>query len=416
MSQALYRRCGCRDDNGRQYGRNCPKLKGDPKHGTWGYYLSHGSEPDPKNPDKLRRRQFRKAGYRTKTAAASAVAELRTRLDKGTYVKPTALTLGEYANAWLPRRERSDRGLRPTTMASYGHYITDDIAPSALGRMKLTDIRRFHVSEFVSDQAKAGRGAETVRKIATLLGTIFASALKDELISTNPARGVEKPKQDRDGVDPWEPDEVRIFLGRCARHRLGALFEVAVLTGLRRGEITGLRWSDVDLVARKIVVRRNRVTVNGRVQEQKNPKTKAGLRTVALSEFAVATLLTWQLRQAQEAENAAEAWRTDGHVFTMEDGRALDPAYITRLFQKLRKGPGEELPAMSFHGLRHCAASLMLASGADIAVVSKLLGHASISITADVYGHLIGTVASDAVNGAANLIARTVHTPEGVDA
>jgi integrase len=79
--------------------------------------------------------------------------------------------------------------------------------------------------------------------------------------------------------------------------------------------------------------------------------------------FAVATLLDWQLRQAQEAETAAEAWQTEGHVFTMEDGRALDPAYITRVFQKLRKGPGEELPAMSFHGLRHCAASLMLASG-----------------------------------------------------
>jgi hypothetical protein len=169
MSQQLYRRCGCRDEYGRQDGKNCTKLRSDPKHGTWGYYLSHGSEPDPKDPGRTRRRQFRKAGYKTKTAAASAVAELRTRLDKGTYVKPTALTLGEYAQAWLPRRERSDRGLRPTTMASYGHYITDDIAPSALGRMKLTDIRRFHISEFVSDQAKAGRGTETVRKIATLL-------------------------------------------------------------------------------------------------------------------------------------------------------------------------------------------------------------------------------------------------------
>ena len=102
---------------------------------------------------------------------------------------------------------------------------------------------------------------------------------------------------DRDRLDPWEPGQVRVFLDRCAQHRLGALFEVAVLTGLRRGEITGLRWSDVDLASRKVVVRRNRVTVNGRVQEQSAPKTKAGLRTVALSDFAVATLLAWQLRQ-----------------------------------------------------------------------------------------------------------------------
>jgi integrase len=137
---------------------------------------------------------------------------------------------------------------------------------------------------------------------------------------------------------------------------------------------------------------------------------------VALSDFATATLLAWQLRQSQEAETAAETWHTEGHVFTMKDGRAPDPAYVTRLFQTLRKGSGDPLQPLSFHGLRHCAASLMLASGADIAVVSKLLGHASISITADVYGHLVGTVASDAVNGAANLIAHTVHTPEGVNA
>ena len=102
-------------------------------------------------------------------------------------------------------------------------------------------------------------------------------------------------------------------------------------------------------------------------------------------------------------------------MFTMEEGRALDPSYVTRLFRhcaRSRRGT----PPLSFHGLRHCSASLMLASGADIAVVSKLLGHASIAVTADVYGHLVGTIAQKAVNGAANLIARTVHTHQAVDA
>ena len=171
---------------------------------------------------------------------------------------------------------------------------------------------------------------------------------------------------------------------RCSRHRLGALFEIAVLTGLRRAELCGLRWSDVDLAAGKITVRRSRVSVRGRVLEQATTKTRAGLRTVPLSDAAVSALLSWQLRQAEETEAAPEAWRTEGHVFTMEDGRALDPSYVTRLFSTLRKVGGEELPPLSFHGLRHCSASLMLASGADIAVVSKLLGHASIAITADV--------------------------------
>jgi integrase len=284
--------------------------------------------------------------------------------------------------------------------------------------MKLADIRRYHVATFVAELIEAGRGPVTIRRILTLLGTIFASAVKDELISANPAQGADKPALSDGPVKVWEPDDVRTFLMRCSQHRLGPLFEVAVLTGLRRGEITGLRWSDVDLARRKIVVRRNRVSVRGRVIEQQTAKTKAGLRTVSLSDFAVASLLAWQLRQAEEAQAAQEAWQTKGHVFTMEDGRALDPGYVTRLFQRLRRcrGQEEELPPLTFHGLRHCAASLMLASGADIAVVSKLMGHASIAITADVYGHLVGTIAQKAVDGAANLIAHTVHTPEGVDA
>jgi integrase len=276
------------------------------------------------------------------------------------------------------------------------------------------EIRRHNVNQFAADLVKAGRGATTVRRILTRLSTILATAQKDELISSNPAIAADRPKLPDAPVQIWEPDDVRTFLQRCAHHRLGPIFEIAVLSGLRRGEICGLRWSDVNLAKRKIVVRHNRVTVDGHVQEQ-STKTRAGLRSVPLSGVAVASLLAWQLRQAEEAENAAEAWVGDGHVFTLEDGRALDPAYVTRLFQVIRKQDAP-LPELSFHGLRHCAASLMLASGADIAVVSKLMGHASISVTSDVYGHLIGTIAQEAVDGAANLIAHTVHTHQGVGA
>src|SRR3954453_9836589 len=98
MTQQLYRRCGCRGEDGKQLGQKCPRLA-DGKHGSWGDYLSHGSDPGTR-----KRRQDRKAGYETKKEAQTAVAELKYRLDKGTYTKPTAVTLGEYARKWLPRR------------------------------------------------------------------------------------------------------------------------------------------------------------------------------------------------------------------------------------------------------------------------------------------------------------------------
>ena len=123
--------------------------------------------------------------------------------------------------------------------------------------------------------------------------------------------------------------------------------------------------------------------------------------------------------QAEEREAAQEAWQTEGHVFTMEDGRPLDPQYVTKLFQKIRT-LGEPLPELTFHGLRHSWASLMIASGVDISIVSKLAGHSSVAITADVYAHMMKGVGQQAVDGAAALIPRksalTVHTQSGVQA
>jgi integrase len=409
MSNQVYRRCGCRGADGKQYGQKCPQLAADPKHGLWGFYFRHGTEPDPKQPGKLRPRQFRKQGFSSKKAAQSAAAKLRAQLDAGTYVEPSDKTLGPYAQEVIARRRAG--GLKPTTLANYQRYVTQDIVPSRLGGMRLTDIRRSHVNAWVADLA-VGHGPTTVRRALATLRMIFSTAVRDEIIPANPALMVDKPAIPDGPVTAWEPEHIAVFLERCGRRRLGPLFELAVLTGLRRGEICGLHWADVDLAARTITVRHNRVSVDGRVQES-TTKTRSGRRTVPLSDAGVAALLTWQLRQSGEAEAAQEAWQSDGHVFTNELGQALDPAYVTRLFQVIRL-EDEPLPALTFHGLRHSAASLMLAGGADISTVSKLLGHASISITADVYAHLVAAVGQKAVDGAAALIAHTSLTREGV--
>jgi integrase len=379
----------------------------------WEYRFSAGTVTDPMTGER-KRLQPSGSGFRTMKEAQAAEAEARTKVARGAYVKPSQMILGDYAIEWLERQRVRGKGLKDTTAANYHRYVHGDIVPSWLGQMKLTDIRRHHINVYAAELIAAGRGPTTVRRILTRLGTIFATALKDELIGANPVVGADRPVLPDAPVKVWEPDDVRTFLMRCAQHRLGAIFEIAVLTGLRRGELTGMRWSDVDLVARKITVRRNRVTVDGKITEH-STKTRAGLRTIPLSEAAVGSLLTWQLRQGQEAEAAAEAWHGTGYVFANELGRPLDPAYATRLFQVIRR-QGEPLPELSFHGLRHCAASLMLASGADISVVSKLMGHASIGVTSDVYGHLIGTIAQEAVDGAAALIAHRVHTHQGVEA
>jgi integrase len=413
MSNPTYRRCGCEDQDGRQYSveRPCPKMASDPRHGSWNFRLSYGSEPDPKRPGQMRRRQIVKGGFKSKRAAESARARLLASLDTGSYTEPSKKVLGPFAREVIARR-RANGTLKPATLARYMQYVEQDIVPSKLGAMLLTSVRRAHVNAWVAELA-ATRGTVTVHRALATLRMILSAAVRDEIIGANPALMVDRPAVPDHPVTAWEPEHIAEFLERCGHHRLGPLYELAIYTGLRRGEICGLHWDDVDLAGRTIVVRHNRVSVDGRIEET-TTKTRSGRRTVPLSDAATAALLTWQLRQAGEAEAAQEAWQTQGHVFTLEDGRALDPNYVTRLFQKIRKAG--ELPPLTFHGLRHSFVALLMASGTDIAVASKLAGHASISITSDTYGHLVGTVAQDAVNGAANLIAHKLHTQTGLSA
>ncbi|KQR52296.1 hypothetical protein ASF88_12150 [Leifsonia sp. Leaf336] len=327
---------------------------------------------------------------------------------------PTKQTYAEYLDKWFQRRQTTGRGLKPTTADNYARYIRDDIQPSSLGRMKLTDIRRFHINDFVSDLTEAGRGATTVRRIAAVVQGSLKAAWHDDLIDHNPGVGIKLPVVPKKKFQPWQPEQVGTFLDAASQHRLGALFELAILTGLRRGEAIGLRWDDVDLTRRTITVRNNR-TQAGRTIVEGTAKTDAGdNRVLSMSDAVVGALVAWKLRQQEEAEAFKEVWTDTGYVFTYEDGQPLKPQYATRLFDKIRASAG--LPRMTFHGQRHENASLLLSGGADIAVVSKMLGHSSVSVTADIYSHLIGSAALDASERAAAMIPRksgdahTLHT------
>jgi integrase len=197
--------------------------------------------------------------------------------------------------------------------------------------------------------------------------------------------------------EPWEAEQVGHFLDVAAEHRLGALFEFAIFTGLRRAEIVALTWDEVDLAAAEPELRIRR------------SKTDAGRRRVALDDRTVGALMAWQIAQTDERNALGPAYSDSGRVFTMEDGRPLQPQYVTRLFDKLRRQAG--LPKMTLHGTRHQQASLQLAAGTPLAVVSKQLGHSSVAVTADIYSHLLRSTERDAANAAAPwcLLARSLH-------
>lgn len=414
MSKDIFRRCGCRDETKKQLGVNCTLLASDPKHGSWGYYVAGGI-----NSATGKRQQFRKTGFPTQKAAREARNKVAVKVDQGVYVPPSKETYGEYVDKWLPRHAVTGKGLKPTTVDTYARYIRNDIQPSALSRMALTDIRRHHLNEFLSGLSEAGRGAVTVRRVAAVLQGSLRAAARSHRIDHNPATELELPTVEKHKVGIWEPNQVGVFLDVASEHRMGALFELAMFTGMRRGELIGLRWADVDLAKRVITIRNNRVQAAGRVLDQ-GTKTESGARTVDLDDRSAGALISWQIQQSAEREAAREAYTPTAYVFTMEDGRPLKPQYATRLFELLRLRAG--LPKMTFHGQRHEHASLMIAAEVDIAVVSKRLGHSSISVTSDIYGHLIGSASRNAAENAAALVparkarAHTVHTQAPISA
>ena len=186
-----------------------------------------------------------------------------------------------------------------------------------------------------------------------------------------------------------------------------------LFTGLRRGEIIGLRWAEhVDLPNRELVIRKNR-TNSG----DGDTKTDAGRRRIALDDRAVGALVAWQIAQEAERQAWGPAYVESGYVFTYENGEPLKPQYVTRLFEKLRLRAG--LPKMTFHGQRHQAVSLMIASGADLPVISKRVGHSSTAITSDLYAHLFRSKDREVANNASALVparkaaARTMHAQGG---
>jgi integrase len=388
------RRCGCRDEAGKQYGARCPKLKSY-RHGTWGFRLSAGFDPATG-----KRRYITEYKHASAEEAEAALRDAEKSLKNQAHDFKRTTAAG-YIRSWLASQEEHSQ-LKPSTLRMYHAYVENDIAPAFGEKLLLRDLRRPHVAGIIADLQAAGRGAVTIKRIHATLSSALSDAVQDGLLSDNPAAGARLPRVDKKKIRVWEPADAGTFLDAAAEHRMGALFELAILSGMRRGELCGLRWQDVDLAGRRLFVRVQLVQVGKNVVEG-TIKTDSGQdRAVALSDRAVAALLTWQFQQGQEREAWGEAYQDSGRVFTYEDGRQLRPGYPSKLFELMVEKLG--LPRMTFHGARHLHASLMLASGQDLATVSKTMGHSNSQITRDLYAHMVGDAARNAAEGASALL------------
>ncbi|WP_329314403.1 site-specific integrase [Streptomyces sp. NBC_01262] len=272
-------------------------------------------------------------------------------------------------------------------------------------------------------------GPTARRHIRSTLRAALNDAITEQIITFNPAAYVklaaaQKPKAllwtaervakwEETGEKPspvmvWTPEQVGAFLDFVTEDRLYGMWHLIAHRGLRRGEACGQPWSETRLDSGSVTVS-SQLVPEGADVEESTPKTASGFRIVALDDGTTAALKTHRARQEAEREKWGEAWVDTGRVFTNEDGTWLHPDRVTDLFERLVTASG--LPPIRLHDLRHVAATLMLAGGADMKTVQEMLGHSSITITMDIYASVLPELAKEAAEAAAKLVPRQVRNP-----
>jgi integrase len=394
----------------------------------------------------------------------------RRRLSHGLDLT-SRLTVGEWLDMWLAGKKgrqsaisRDESNIRVHLKPRIGHYRLDrlrvahlsemfeaiaeanvEIAEGNAARRKAFEdlaqipwkgreprARRKAMKAAIAEMEPYRRivGPATRQRVRSTLRAALNAAIAQQLITFNPPAHVEleagkRPKAlvwteerilhwKRTGEKPsavmvWTPEHTGLFLDHVAEDRLYALFHLIAFRGLRRGEACGQKWTDTNLGAGLITVAKQLVVDGWEVYED-DPKTDAGARTIALDSDTVQALKRHRAQQDKDREEWGSAWVETGRVFTKENGETLHPANVTRRFIELYEEI--DLPPVRLHDLRHGAATLAHTAGADLKDIQEMLGHSSITITADTYTSLLPEADLAIAEAAARLVPRARATSE----
>jgi integrase len=350
-------------------------------------------------------RQRSRGGYRTKRECQAGLNDALAALRAGTFVEMSRRTIGSFVrDEWLPVMELN---LRPTTWTTYQGPLNAYVIPT-LGAVELQRLTPGHLSVLYRELLTSGRrhrpgglAPKTVRNVHVLLHRVLKDAVRWGYVVRNVADAADPPKVKPAELQVWSPGQLRAFLAHVQGDRQYAAWLLAATTGMRRGELLGLRWVDVDLDAARIAVRQPRVVADHAVHVSE-PKTARSRRSIALDPVTVAALRQHQARQAADRAAVGPAYVDSGLVFTHPDGSPIHPQRFSDWFRQHIRAAG--LPAIRLHDLRHSYATAALAAGIPAKVVSERLGHATIAITMDTYSHVLPGLDERAATTVARLI------------
>ena len=328
----------------------------------------------------------------TKKDAEKRMADLIHQLDTGTFMKPGKTSLAEFLERYL--KDYVTPNLSPRTAEGYESIMRYHVIPS-LGRLTLTQLRTEHIQKFYASLLATGMSTTTARHVHMALHRALRVAGKWGLLNRNPSDAATIPPMHRKEMQTWNEDEVNLFLDQAKKGFYYALFHTALYTGMRRSELLGVTWEDVDLLMCQLRVTRGLHQVHGKYVYTQ-PKTVRSRRTIALSPSTLAVLHDHRTAKEAEALLVGKPINDNDLVFSLPDGKPLRPNTITRAWAITAARSGVKV--IRLHDARHTHASLMLKQNVHPKIVQERLGHASISITLDTYSHVAPGMQQAAAN------------------
>jgi integrase len=329
--------------------------------------------------------------YKTKQEAIKKRNEALRELEQGTLATGSQQKLKDYLEDWIENVHKDN--IRISTYVKYKKlikYIVADLGEVWLQKLTPEQVQRFYVKK-----RKDGLSSKTVHEIHGVLHLALKHAVRWNYVARNVCDLLDSPRVVSRQGTPLTLVQAKKLLEGIQGHRLEAVLMMAVITGMRKGEIIALRWSDIDLERRVLRVLHTVDYIPGYGYVENEPKTQAGKRTIDVPAFFIDMLKQHRVKQEQRRLKVGEVWENRDLVFPDLSGGYLNPIHVLRMFKKILQRAG--LPHMPFHDLRHSAATILISMGIHPKVIQELLGHSDISITLGIYGHLFPSMQQDVV-------------------
>jgi integrase len=421
------------------------------QRGSKWYYKFRGPERDPSTGDYP---WITKGGFDTRKEAWSACRDAMREADRGRVVRPSTRTVAQFFAEWFMAIEPAIDATTWQNWKDYaGAYVIPRIGAEHLQRLDGPHLLRLYRKLLVEGRVKRDRDSEmyaywsdrvakgdnatarevslacettihaaraavrryksgvipmqippglapkTVRNIHTMIHRALVDAVAWKYISDNPASNIKPPKLPRTRRKVWTPDQIQVFLKSVQQDRFAALFLVELTTGIRRGQLCGLKWSDVDLDKCQITVHDSRVVVAGHARDKAGGKTENADQTISIDRATASALDRWRGVQDRERDFFGTDYHRGDYVFTFEDGRPPHPDTIRQRFDRLAAAAG--LSRITFHDLRHSYATGALKAGVSPKVISERIGHANVGFFLQTYAHVLSSDDRDAAEQAA---------------